>query len=382
MFSKKPKNYINDKIVREDFIFENVYAFLLENYFPFDCNISAMNQKEKDVLEHIKKIINIVSEQYDFSKIINNVSEQYDFSIARVIETIQDLTEDDLSFTLSRIAEELFDDYISWSSIISYFILVRQLGIRSISKKLCVEVLYCCYSRLLKEKLSLWIENHDGWEGILIFDVEEQKQIVKEEPKVKFETSSLQEIAMDKILSNLINLHDLKQLKLPVSLIKKLFQRAKFHFKLPVWDRKRVFDISTVDCTYNWDFVVQYQNEEDIFTSSRYLVENYFIANKKIMKMCLKCIKYEIENGSYCRIFRFLESKSLSFINSFVTNALNWCNICKCVPLFQTLTDKELDIMYRVKASDPLLSHKTVLRKVYFKEDGFKDEYNSEAESN
>ena len=213
--------------------------------------------------------------------------------------------------------------------------------------------------------------------------------------KFTFENPSLQEMAMNKILSNLRNLHDLKQLNLPFPLMKNLFQRAKSHFQLPEWDGKTVLentDISTVDPTYDSEFVIRYQNTENIFTSRRFLVENYFEIKgiKETVKMCLECMKFERKTGSYCRNFRYLNNTDLSFLNSFVTDAWNWCHACKCVPLFQTLTDKEMNILYRVNPFDLWISKKTVLHKAYFK-DGvpkfvltrgyFKDESSSEEES-
>ena len=44
---------------------------------------------------------------------------------------------------------------------------------------------------------------------------------------ITFEISSLEDMAMIEILSNLCNLHDLKQLNLPVSLTRKIFQRVR-----------------------------------------------------------------------------------------------------------------------------------------------------------
>ena len=168
----EPKRYytVND-IIRDDFILENIYAFLLESYCFFNCNIRAMNQKEKKVLEHIKKLIKIFIKDYEDS-------------VAKLVKEIGDFNENEFSFILFNVGEELFADGITWSRIIAFFIFVRGLGIQSISKKLptsWIDVLCECSARFVKEKLCSWIENQGGWEEILTLDATEKK-IVKEEP--------------------------------------------------------------------------------------------------------------------------------------------------------------------------------------------------------
>ena len=102
----------------------------------------------------------------------------------------------------------------------------------------------------------------------------------------------------------LCHLHDMKQLNLPVPLMKKLFLHAKSHFRLPDWDGKTVsknMDLSKFDRSYNSQFVVWYQNTKRIFNSLQYLVAKYFISYGKMVNMCLKWMKFETEKGNYIR---------------------------------------------------------------------------------
>ena len=145
-------------------------------------------------------------------------------------------------------------------------------------------------------------------------------------------------MVLDKILSNLCNLHDMKQLNLPVPIMRKLFQRAKSHFKLPEWDGETVLkNMNICPATYDSQFVVQYQHTKDIFTSPPYLVENFFVieGSNESVKMCLECMKIETGKRLYYKIYRHVPSDTC---NDFVTDAWNWCHVCKCFPLFQTFS--------------------------------------------
>ena len=189
-----------------------------------------------------------------------------------------------------------------------------------------------------------------------------------------FEKPSLQEMVLNKILSNLCNLHDMKQLNLPAPLMKKLFQQAKSHFQLPEWDGETVSDnMNIFPVTYDSRFVVRYQHTEDIFTSPRYLVENFFVieGSKESVKMCQKCMKFEIENGLYYRIYRHVPNSDLSN----VTDAWNWCHACKCVPLFQTFSSlREMRKQFGVKSFPIPLPDWMILKKECFKDDAVQKE--------
>ena len=189
---------------------------------------------------------------------------------------------------------------------------------------------------------------------------------------VTFENSSLEEIAMDKILSNLRYLHDLKHLNIPVILKKKLFRRAKSAFYLPEWDGKTVSkntDISEVDRVYDGEFVVRYQNTEIIYFSARVVIENHFEKpDGEIVNMCRECMHFEMEKGVYCRRYRYKHSASeLMLSNIYVTDTWNWCHACKRVPLFQVLTSDEV---YRQYNYDTFIwfPRYEILRTEYFKD--------------
>jgi hypothetical protein len=80
-----------------------------------------------------------------------------------------EVNEDTVNSVILGVANELFCEGITWSRIIALFVFVGELT------KLCllnnlpvhiVDVVYECFSRLVKEKLECWVHDHDGWEGI------------------------------------------------------------------------------------------------------------------------------------------------------------------------------------------------------------------------
>lgn len=149
------KYYTKEDIIRTDFILENVFSVLVRDYYNFDA-ISWMNKKEKDVLEKIVEILNVFRDK--FADPIK--------SLCREIVVIN---EDTVSPILLKVSYEVFAEGISWSRIIAFFAFVGELTITCIERKIPksnVDVIYEIFSRLVKEKIESWIEDHDGWEGI------------------------------------------------------------------------------------------------------------------------------------------------------------------------------------------------------------------------
>lgn len=149
-FDKRP--YTKNDIVRTDFILENAFAYLLENHYKFDA-ISAMNKKENDVWDHMKETLDAFRDSY--ASPVKNLCAEIDI-----------INEDTVGSILLGVSNELFSEGITWSRIIALFVFVGELTIMCISKKLpksIVDVMFECFSRLVKEKLESWIEDHDGW---------------------------------------------------------------------------------------------------------------------------------------------------------------------------------------------------------------------------
>ena len=142
--------------IRTKFICENVFAFYIEKYYNFDA-MNPIDQKENNVLEGIKKILN------DCRDSCANIVKD---TISEMIILNEDTDFDSILF---NIGEELFSCK-SWHSIIAFFIFVGELAIMGISQKLLpskIETLNWYFYAFVKDKLESWIKANGDWEGIL-----------------------------------------------------------------------------------------------------------------------------------------------------------------------------------------------------------------------
>lgn len=139
---------------------------------------------------------------------------------------------------------------------------------------------------------------------------------------------------------------------LPKRIIGNIFQYSKFHYDFPKWDGKnfiRNVYLCKIDYWYDKNFVVCYQNTPDLYKDDFFIVHFYFLtgntSNDKI-NLCLRCMNFEAENGTYRRKYVVFYSIFLSDMEEFVRGPENWCHACKQVPLFQTLTDYDMREKY------------------------------------
>lgn len=153
------------KDVRIDFILENVFSYLLPNVYNFDA-LCSTNEKEKHLIEKIKKILNAFRDSYsDPVKIL--------------CAELTVINEENISSILLDVADELFSEGITWSKIIAFFAFVGELTTMCIKRKLpksLVNVMYESFSRLVKVKLESWIDDHDGWEGLTSLSIVTQPE--------------------------------------------------------------------------------------------------------------------------------------------------------------------------------------------------------------
>lgn len=160
------KRCTKDNRIRTDFILENVFSYLLQDFYEFDA-ICAINDKETNTLNHMKKILRTLKES---SK----------GSLKSLCFELDDINEDKVGSILLGVAHELFSEGITWSRITAFIIFVGELTIMCLSQKLptsIVDAMYESFSRLVKEKLETWIEDHNHWEGIFELSVENNNQL-------------------------------------------------------------------------------------------------------------------------------------------------------------------------------------------------------------
>lgn len=143
--------------VRTAFLLKNIFSYMLENKYKFHT-ICAKNWIEKDTFKNFKEILDRFKDEYGY--IVRNQCFQLD-----------PINEDTVDSILSEVGNELFSDGITWNQIIAFFCFVGELTLVVISKKLpnsLVDVIFEYFSKFVNENLELWIQDHDGWEGIFM----------------------------------------------------------------------------------------------------------------------------------------------------------------------------------------------------------------------
>ncbi|KFM74118.1 Apoptosis regulator BAX, partial [Stegodyphus mimosarum] len=146
--------FVSRNSVRTDFILQNVYSYLIKDAYAFE-SCPATTRKEASVLKDLKEIVDAFRSNYLF-RIQNLCSEL-------------DVTFDTVGSVLLGVSNELFSDGITWSRIIALFIFVAELTVQCLAQSFpvtIVDITYECFSRLVKENLLVWIEDHGGWEGL------------------------------------------------------------------------------------------------------------------------------------------------------------------------------------------------------------------------
>lgn len=177
-----------------------------------------------------------------------------------------------------------------------------------------------------------------------------------------FIVSSLKNECIAFILKNLNYLHDMEKLKLPKSLLRDIFRISKSHFRLPEFDGQnrverviakdiKVFETFTKhDIVFNKKFVGYFQNMDSdsicIELENLHIVFAYFkTVNDDKINMCLRCMRFENENGYFKRMFAVLDCCNSSNYK-FIKDPINWCRACQQVPLFQLLTFAQFNKLY------------------------------------
>lgn len=140
--------------IRTDFILENIFSHLLLKIYKFDA-ISAMNLKEKKIISYMKEILDVFSESYadPLNQLINEIH-------------ANSVNEERIDSILLGISNELFSEGITYSRIIVFFAFVGEFTkmiILNPKPTSYVDITFECCSRLFKERLESWVEDHGGW---------------------------------------------------------------------------------------------------------------------------------------------------------------------------------------------------------------------------
>lgn len=154
--------------VRTEFLLKNIFAYMLKNNYKFDT-VCAENPKEKETFK-------------SFKETLNKFKDEYGFMIRNQCLKIDCINEDTVDSILSQVGNEIFSEGITWNNIVAFFYFVGELSLLVISKKLpnsLVDVIFEYFSKFVNEKLEFWVQDHNGWEDILMKEEDIEKMTSK-----------------------------------------------------------------------------------------------------------------------------------------------------------------------------------------------------------
>lgn len=138
--------------VKTDYILFNTVTNIRKCFYPMKIFISARNRNEEKVGKRVLK----------FCKRIYFVHHIQIYNICRNFLYFGEKNK--LEEMLLSIYDQLFADSISWSRIILFMIIISRL----MTYYRYNDLLFVYFYSIVKEKLELWIKNHNGWEVIKI----------------------------------------------------------------------------------------------------------------------------------------------------------------------------------------------------------------------
>lgn len=159
---KKTEKYMP----KTDFFLKTIFSHLTYNHYnKFDA-INAINKKEKLFFEETIQILNVYRDSFQY--LIKEMHVEMSF-----------VNKDNVDSILSIMAKEMFSDCITWSRIAAFFVFIGEFTILCIEKKISssiVDIIYKNFSKIVKEKLELWVNVHGGWEGIKSLSINVKKE--------------------------------------------------------------------------------------------------------------------------------------------------------------------------------------------------------------
>lgn len=150
---------MNSQRVRTEYILSNLLVnldrhqlWLNKNFpgtFPIKIKLSASNANEEKVFRHALSVC-------------KNIFQSYEWKIRQITEGLPCVKENRFEHFLSGLHEKLFADHTSWTRIMLFICIVSNFMEPFVSN----DNLISYFSEFVQEKLSPWIEDHDGWEAI------------------------------------------------------------------------------------------------------------------------------------------------------------------------------------------------------------------------
>lgn len=142
--------------VRTEYVLSNVLANLNKTYFltkqSLPIKISpALNTNEEKVFEHVLNVC-------------KNFYQAHEWRIRQTNEGLPYIKEEKFEELLSSLYDKLFANRISWSRIMLFTCIVSSF----LSPLSSTDRMLLYFSKFVEEKLSRWIDDHNGWDAIKV----------------------------------------------------------------------------------------------------------------------------------------------------------------------------------------------------------------------
>ena len=142
--------------------------------FVYDFLQYKLNGYQLPVPENVKEAVR----RYSISKVGNALrsladefSSQFKEQFFEMCDQL-DVNEETLKVTIEGVANELFSDGIKWARIVAFFVFGSELAIHCRRRNWdnLINMIALSLSSYISEKLLPWINDHGGWEGLVVFN--------------------------------------------------------------------------------------------------------------------------------------------------------------------------------------------------------------------
>lgn len=104
-------------------------------------------------------------------------SSQFKEQFVEMCDQLQ-VNEGTMKVTIEGVANELFNDGIKWARIVAFFVFGSELAIHCKKRNWpdLINIVALSISSYISEKLLPWINDHGGWEGLIVFNEADTEQ--------------------------------------------------------------------------------------------------------------------------------------------------------------------------------------------------------------
>lgn len=150
--------------VRTDFILTHAFAHFRRSFHPIELpTLDPLNPTEENVLKRVVILCKIIDHFY-LEKMYNLVCNFF---------RVEQIKLEELLYSLY---DQIFPNHITWYRILLFIEIITCIAVTYRPN----ELLFNYFSKIVKEKLQPWIEEHNGWETV---DIDEKMEF----PDVNFD---------------------------------------------------------------------------------------------------------------------------------------------------------------------------------------------------